>query len=278
MSTENDTAKAPTEWEETRADEAYGEYKQWEKEKGRRFAKRPGPGRTVWRGLPPMKGKGPSPFRKVYVHILKDASDQIVAQGLCPSKMHNQPCLVCQEGGRLKRTGDKQDRAVADGLRAEFHIYLNVVDLEADKPEVTVMDVPIDVYKTLNDHLDPKNAAGFIDWSHPEKGCAFVVTRTGTTKNDTKYTAALARNSSRIPNMEWLAKLNDLDEAAGLLDTERAKALFTGQPMPGGAVSGAAPAPASRQLPPQASPAAAPSQDMVEDPITGHWIPKGLVK
>jgi hypothetical protein len=266
-------ANAPTEWEETNVDAAEAAYKKWEAAKGRAFAKRPPAGRSVWRFLPPIKGSGGDPFYQVWVHMVKNASGDIVASGLCPSKMGTGNCVVCPEVARLKRTGLPADKDRADDMRAQFDVYANAVNLEEDDPKVQVLRVPQGVYKTLAQLLKDAVAGG--DFTHPDKGYNIVITKTGSGRNDTEYDAVPARNSSVIMNRGWLGKMNNLAEAAGLLDTAFVKAVFSGEALP--ASSEAAPAAAGRQLPPAEAPAGAPPQDMVEDPITGKWIPKSML-
>jgi len=267
------TEAAPTEWEETNVDATVAAYKKWEAEKGRSFAKRPPAGRSVWRFLPAIKGTGGNPFYPVWVHIVKNQSGEIVASGLCPSKMGTGNCVVCPEVSRLKRTGLKEDKDRADDMRAQFDIYANAVNLEEDDPKVIVLRVPQGVYKTLAGLLKDGVAGG--DFTHPDKGYNIVITKTGSGRNDTEYDAVPARNSSAIMNRAWLTKMHRLDEAAGLLDTALVKAAFSGEALPAGTGS---PAPEGRQLPPAAAPAGEPPTDMVEDPVTGKWIPKAMLK
>jgi hypothetical protein len=268
--TQNTTA---TEWEETDVDGTSAAFKKWEAEKGRSFAKRPPQGRSVWRFLPPIKGTGGNPFFHVWVHFVRERGnrDNIIASGTCPSKMGaGEICVICSEVSRLRRTGVKEDKDYADSLRAENHIYANTVNLEEEDPKVIVMNVPQDVYKTLSGLLKDKEAGG--DFTHPERGYNIVITRTGSGRNDTEYDAVPARNASKIMNAGWLGKMNSLPDAAGLIDTALVSAAFAGKALPESAKAPAA------ALPPASQPAGAPAQDLVEDPITGKWIPRSQLK
>ena len=204
--TTTDATKPATEWEETDVDATTGAHDEWEKEKSKRWAKRPPKGRSVWRFLPPMKGLGGNPFFQVWVHYVRDVSDrnQIVAQGQCPSKMSNLPCVVCAESGRLRRLGGKENEDRAADLRAEFHVYANAVNLEDKEPKVLVMDMPQTVYTKLNTILKDKTAGG--DFTNPDKGFNVVIIRKGEGRNDTEYDAIPARASSPITKREWLGQ------------------------------------------------------------------------
>lgn len=270
MTTENHA----TEWEETNVEATTAAAKKWQEDKARSYAKRPPQGRSVWRFLPAIKGTGGNPFKHVWVHFVRDRNDRdtIIASGLCPLKMGTgASCVVCAESSRLRKTGLKEDSDYGSSLRAENHIYANTVNLEEDEPKVIVMNVPQDVYKTLTKLLADPVAGG--DFTHPKTGYNIVINRSGTGKNDTEYDAIPARSASEFPYMALLGKMNDLTAAAGLLDTAVAQASFGGKALPS-AAGGAAPE--GRQI--ESKPQEAPSQDMVEDPVTGKWIPKASLQ
>lgn len=259
-----------TEWQETDVEASAEAYDEYVKRRGSTFPKRPPQGRSIWRWLPPLKGKKPVPFTYVWVHYFNDPTnlDTLLMVGVCPSKQRGEPCRICPFVSALRKSGVEADKDVADRIRAKEAILANVVRIDDANPKPSVMDVPTDVHKLLMQTLRDK--AEGVDFTHPTKGYNVIVEREGE-KLKTKYTARLAPRQLPIQKMEWLKEMQDLDVVFGELDDARlANMLVLGE---SGKVEYRAPLPAGedRQLP---AADGAIDADWVENPLTGEREPR----
>lgn len=218
-----ENTRPATEWQETDRDQSAEAYEEYCKRKQTGFAKRPPAGRSIWRFLPPVKGKKPVPFIYAWVHFFNNPVnlDELLDVGICQSKQNSKPCELCSYISRLRRSGSEADREVADRLKAKEHVLANVVRLDEDKEqEVSVMDVPKDVHDVLMQILRDKTEG--VDFTHPKNGYNVIIERKGE-KLQTKYTARLAPRQMPIIKMDWLTQMYDLDQVFGALDGELLK-------------------------------------------------------
>jgi len=264
----------------TDVDHAGKEYDEWEA--GRTRTVKPPAGKSVWFILPARIGasQGAMPFLTgQYVHFVKDPRNpsNIIGVGLCPSKTRNAPCAVCPFLSQLKKTGNAADIELAGDMAAAETIICNAVRLDVDDPKVEILHVPATVYKFCGTTLRDKNDG--YDFTNPMKGKTVIIEKTGSGKTGTRYTARLSQKELPLPNMDWLAQMNDLDKTFEELDHEA-----IGRSLAGGGApprEPGQPVPSSRQVPAAEEQKALPEQpsragaiDMVEDPITGEMVPR----
>lgn len=264
-----ENSRPATEWQETDRDQSADAYEEYCKRKQSAIAKRPPAGKTIWRFLPPVKGKKPVPFTYVWVHFFNNPVnlEELLNVGVCSSKQFGKPCDLCAYVGKLRRSGSEADREVADRLRAKEHIIANVVRLDEDKGQaVSVMDVPKDVHDVLMQILRDKQDG--VDFTHPDKGFNVIIERKGE-KLNTDYKARLAPRQMPIGKKEWLTQMYDLDQVYSSLDLELIRnviGLSSGGETPTAQGEYMPPAGSGKQLP-------AAQSGMRENPLTGELEP-----
>lgn len=188
------------------------------------------PGKNVVRILPPAQGRT-SPFRVIYQHYLRVAGAEGPVVFVCPRQEAKRPCPVCKEADRLKRSGNPADRDRAGELFPSRRVFANAVDRSDPEGGVKVLVVGKTVHESLIAIRKDADAGG--DFTHPTKGFDIIIERTGTGKQDTRYTVRPARNSTPLSADakqmdEWLSSMRDLEEHARVLDQEELEAKLGG--------------------------------------------------
>lgn len=193
-------------------------------------------GKNVVRFLPPPLdaawARNPktgklSPFLVVWTHYIHIPGKQEPVSFACPRSQANAPCPVCQKIDALKATGNPADYERARDLFAQRRVYANVID--RSKPELGPVVLPFGkkIHERLIEIRQNPDIGG--DFTNPETGFDITITRTGTGKKDTRYSADPARTSP-LGNLDWISQQSDLSvfakvfTAQEILDKIRAAA------------------------------------------------------
>jgi len=184
-------------------------------------------GRNVVRILPPPEGES-SVFKVVYQHFLELPGKK--GSFMCPRIMNKQHCPICAKADELKASGRKADMEAANDLFARRRVFCSVIDRADEAAGPKVLGIGKTVHEPLLDMRRNEDVGG--DFAHPIEGFDIIITRTGTGKNDTKYTVSAARNNSQLAGDEetmqgWIDGQADLSAIARLPDAE-AMAEFLG--------------------------------------------------
>lgn len=189
-------------------------------------------GKNVIRILPPPVGQS-SPFKVVYQHFVDLPGTK--KSFVCARVEAKKHCPICKKIDELKASPSKVDRDAAEDMFAKRRIFVNIIDRRnPDKGPLTV-----GIGKTVHEGLlglrDEETGGDYCD---PENGYDAVITRTGSGKNDTKYTVALARKSTPLAGtvddpdidkmQEWIDMQNDLSRFARLPDKQEVAELLAG--------------------------------------------------
>lgn len=163
------------------------------------------PGRNVLRVLPPRLGQK-SCFVVTQQHTIELPGMKKAIFFNCPRKMGNKPCFSCQRADQLKATGDPRDFDSAYSYMPKLTVYANVIDRRNPEAGPRVLRMGKTIYDALVDLRNDTDAGG--DFSDPINGFDIVITRKGTTKNDTEYKVTPARESSQLaPTMEEISDI-----------------------------------------------------------------------
>lgn len=173
-------------------------------------------GKNIVRFLPPPLeatwAKNPktgklSPFLVVWTHYVHIPGKQEPVSFACPRSQANAPCPVCQKIDALKATGNPADYDRAKDLFAQRRVYANVIN--RTKPDLGVVVLPFGkkIHERLIEIRQNPDIGG--DFTNPETGFDIVISRVGTGKKDTRYSADPARTTP-LGNLEWITQQNDL--------------------------------------------------------------------
>ena len=220
----------------TQGTTAIAEYGEWTPEQMDKESKemgtggdfwKPPVGRSIVRFLPPRVG-WPSPFVIQHQHFIRLPNVEHPIIFSCPKMHEGKVCVPCQKADKLETSGNSRDNKAAKQLRPSKRVLSNMVVDPANAEQ------PVSVWsfgKTVYDQLkaiksDDENGGNFLD---PVKGFNIVVNRTGTGKDDTKYTVMPARGQSQLANMEWIATQKDLRKMIRIPTVEQQERLFDGE-------------------------------------------------
>ena len=231
MTTKNKTQKPQP--EETTAIATYGEWtpEQMEKESkemasGGDFWKAP-VGKTAVRFLPPKIG-WKSPFVIQHQHYIELPNVEKAIIFSCPKMHEGKRCLACSKADQMESSGNARDERASKKLRPSRRMLANVIVTPKDPDSRPVI---WGFGKTVYDQLkaireDDEGGGNFTD---PVKGFSIVVTRTGTGKDDTRYTCIPSRNVGPLANMDWIETQTDLNKLVRIPTVEQQQRLFDGE-------------------------------------------------
>lgn len=104
---------------------------------------------------------------------------------LCPKKMgKSKECPICDMADEAARAGDKDERYQ---LEAKERVIAYVLDRQDEKAGLKVWDMSWTMDRDVADACVIKKTGKAIDITHPDAGYDLSFTRTGTTKNNTRY-------------------------------------------------------------------------------------------
>ena len=148
-------------------------------------------GKNVRRILWP-KGSKELCYSEGYIHfgLGEDGKTSMVCRRTHDSKAR---CPVCDFISQLQMSKDKNDKKLAETLKARKRVYLNVIDRDSDKEdEMKILPVGLTVQKALIAILcDPD----YGDITDPQEGRDVTIKRAGQGLN-TEYTVLPKPNSS----------------------------------------------------------------------------------
>lgn len=175
-------------------------------------------GETVLRFLP-SKRPDTSPLRITALHYLKNVpgSQQETLVFACPKQEFGIPCEVCARSLELGRSSLPQDRALASDFEPRLTIYANVVNRANMAGGPVIYSFGKQVFVGLK-NIRRSQASGGNYTDPSANGFDISIVRTGTGRNDTKYTVTPARHNS--PLVDTDAELDALMDAAHDLDKE----------------------------------------------------------
>lgn len=158
---------------------------------------KPKEGKNVIRFLPPPPGKKPTMIYHRHWFQMGGERKAII----CTKHQYNQQCPVCDQGARLRSSGNKMDLRKARAYQPQSHVYVNIVDMQNPEKGVQLWQMPPGVYKGIRAALDMAGVKSFAD---PVKGFNILFKRTGS-GIDTEYSAyTVAREASEVPDWEQL--------------------------------------------------------------------------
>ena len=169
------------------------------------------PGKNVVRFLPlSAADTRKSPFAVVNEHFF-ERPDGTRVRFACPRLMESEPCPVCKEADRLRRTGNPIDREQAFELYPRLRVYANVIDRQQPESGPRILAFGKTIWEGLKKiRKDSDEGGDFTDPS--EDGFDIIVRREGTGKMDTKYTVQPARNDSELADLGVIDRQWDLDK------------------------------------------------------------------
>lgn len=149
-------------------------------------------GKNVRRILWP-KGDKDLCYSEGYIHfgLGEDGKTSMVCRKTNDSKAH---CPVCEYISQLQMSKDKNDKKLADAIKARKRVYLNVIDRDSDSDhdELKVLPVGLTVQKQIVGILcDPD----YGDITDPVEGRDVTIKRTGQGLN-TEYSVLPKPNAS----------------------------------------------------------------------------------
>lgn len=164
----------------------------------------------------------------------------------CPREMAKQPCPVCRDVARLlvsANAGNAADADMVEKLSPRHYFWAAVID--RDDPTNTIK--PFRFGKTVYEQLLGFRRKMNLNFSHPVSGIDIVITREGSTKNNTEYNVitnpegrtrlladddAMLEMLTSIPNLkETVCRVPGEEEIQAILRGERPQ-------LGGGAMSG----------------------------------------
>lgn len=211
--------------------------KEKEESKGRRPFLKLDEGATSVRVAPPWSPAAKIPFKKVWLHQLKDPSNlDSMAKFKVACNLKNETsrsCLICKKVGELRRTGDQMDKDIAYAWSSVRKYYAQVVMKEKVEDGWLLWEMSRTAYNELLKIMRDPDSGG--DFTNPVEGYDLIIDRTGKGKFDTRYSYRLSRKSSEFPKMELLNDMMNLDVMSKEVTDEQAQAFLnelTGESLP----------------------------------------------
>ena len=219
--------------QETTAIVQYGDWTEEQQEKDSKEMSgsgewwKPPVGKSSVRFLPPKVG-WPGPFVVQHQHFINMPGIDRAIIFCCPKMHENKKCLACAKADTLEASGNAKDEKQAQKLRPQKRMMANVV-INSKKPDSKVQVWAFG--KTIYDQLkairqDDENGGNFLD---PIKGFNLGLTRTGTGRDDTRYTIISAREQTKLANMDWIEVQKDLRRTVRIPTVEQQERLFDGE-------------------------------------------------
>lgn len=120
---------------------------------------------------------------------------------LCPSKMKDEPCPICEERSRALSDNDKD---YADKLTPRKRVCAYVVDRDNEKEELELWSMPWSMDADITTLAVDKRTGEVLDIDNPEDGYDVEFTKTGKGIKTQYGGIAIARKSSDLGNEEVL--------------------------------------------------------------------------
>lgn len=187
-------------------------------------------GDNIVRFLPPKPGKA-TPLTATFNHFIEMPDGRKVSFN-CPRMMAQRPCVACTKAQQLSESRSAVDKNAAKRMFPKLRVFANVVDRNSEALGVQVYGFG----KTIMDELtsirnNPRKGGNF---THPITGRDIIISRSGTTQNDTRYSVSpdiqatpLHQDSATVDF--WLNTAYDLTSFAEVLDDETIRAKLNGE-------------------------------------------------
>jgi hypothetical protein len=147
---------------------------------------------------------------------------------LCPSKMKNEPCPICEERAKAARSGDED---YSKELEARKRVLVYLIDRNLEKEGVLVWAMPKSFDNDLIAISQDKRTGEILQIDDPVDGYDVDFEKSGT-KDRTRYTGIqVARRSSELGNDDWRDAAFDqpLPKILNFYSYEHLAAAFGGQ-------------------------------------------------
>lgn len=183
------------------------------------------PGKNVRRVLWP-KGDYDSFYAEGYLHFGIGPEGKSVAT--CPKTWGSkEPCPICEYVEKLQKSKNKDDKKLAEDIKAKRRIYINVLNRDDDDDDTPkVLPIGVTILKGL---LETICDADYGDITDPEEGRDVTITRKGQGLK-TEYTVLPKPKSSvasesktaeeleeEMPDLEHLFVRKSYDELEAIL-------------------------------------------------------------
>jgi hypothetical protein len=169
--------------------------------------------------LPPWADHLDWPFFETKNHRLGDKTIFI-----CPKAHDGETfCYTCDVVIPALYKGNDKDQARAYNIRGTNRIFCNVLERDNEEVGCQMWGISTQTYDQLVSYFSDPDYGDITDI---EAGHDIVLTRKGTTKDDTSYTQRAKPNKTPVNNDDVLANLFDLDEACGGAPTEEQKRML----------------------------------------------------
>ena len=163
------------------------------------------PGKNVRRILFP-KGNSESFYSEGFIHFSLGAEGNRVVT--CPKTFSTKnSCPICKYVEELQKSKDKDDKKLAEDMKAKRRIYVNVINRDSDDEEDTPKVLPIGV-TILKGLLETICDADYGDITDPKTGRDVTIKRTGTGLK-TEYTVLPKPNSSVVSDTLSVEELEE---------------------------------------------------------------------
>lgn len=133
----------------------------------------------------------------IYVHYGIGPEKQTY---LCPSKMNNEPCPICEERARAVRSGDEE---YAKELEPRKRVLVYLIDRNNEKEGVLIWAMPKSFDTDLISISQDKRTGEILQIDDPFEGYDVDFEKQGA-KDRTRYTGiSIARRSSELGKDDW---------------------------------------------------------------------------
>lgn len=166
-------------------------------------------GKNVRRILWP-KGDKDVFYSEGFLHFSLGADGKKVAT--CPKTFNEKnPCPICEYVAQLQKSKSKQDKKLADQIKAKRRVYINVLSRDDEEEAPKVLPIGVTILKGLLETIcDPD----YGDITDPETGRDVTITRKGQGLN-TEY-SVLPKPKSSVVSEDL--EVDDIEEQMADLD------------------------------------------------------------
>lgn len=186
-------------------------------------------GKNVRRVLFP-KGSSESFYSEGFVHFSLGAEGNKVVT--CPKTFSSKnPCPVCKYVEELQKSKDKEEKKLAEDIKAKRRIYINVINRDSDDEEDVPKVLPIGV-TVLKGLLEAICDADYGDITDPKSGRDITIKKTGTGLK-TEYSVLPKPSTSVVSDTlsieELEEKMTDLESLFVEKSYEELEAILNGE-------------------------------------------------
>ena len=177
--------------------------------------------------LLPPKVEQKKPWIEIYMHYGVGVNNKSL---VCPNKMENKPCPVCEKAGKIYAEGTKESKELAKKYWPGTSWYAGVIDLKDVHLLPQIWRFGVTVKRELVDcFYDAEEPDKFIDYTNLEAGFKVVLKRIdkSTNENYIDYKATLGKAYSFDKPKEILKNLPDMSEYTVCLTYDEIKEIMS---------------------------------------------------